>query len=240
MERDLGALPVPAFLPDGDLLVGTWMGTMCRLDAKYAERWRTRLTPKATDMRGKLLADDGAATTRIAFRGNAEEKPAALTPNLLGPKSAFIKFVWVRGNGEVQNDVLFAHDSSTLMDGKPDPPPSPWIGWPQMSWYAEGNPFTYLWIDSYRTQLRVTGITLAEDPDHPESWLRDAALEYWDAAAERWAFVQPLLSDGVVELSGHALAVPERARFLLRNVAAEFDVAPMRTILRRGMVWAAR
>src|SRR5262249_29741999 len=64
LERDLGALPVPAFLPDGDLLVGTWMGTLCRLDAKYAERWRTRLTPEATDVRGKLLADDGAPTTR--------------------------------------------------------------------------------------------------------------------------------------------------------------------------------
>src|SRR5205814_9796854 len=26
LERDMGALPVPAWLPDGDLLVATWMG----------------------------------------------------------------------------------------------------------------------------------------------------------------------------------------------------------------------
>jgi len=81
-----------------------------------------------------------------------------------------------------------------------------------MSWYAEGNPFTYLWIDTYRTQLRVTGITLVEDPGHPESWLRDAAFEYWDATRERWVFVQPLLSDAAVHT--HRFAKPvEAARF---------------------------
>jgi hypothetical protein len=81
-----------------------------------------------------------------------------------------------------------------------------------MNWYAEGDPFTYLWIDTYRTRLRVTGITLAEDPTHPESWLRDAAFEYWDAAAGRWVFVQPLLSDAAVHT--HKFAKPiEAARF---------------------------
>jgi beta-galactosidase len=40
--------------------------------------------------------------------------------------------------------------------------------------------------DTYRTQLRVTGITLVEDPARPEPWPRDAAFEYWDAAGGRW------------------------------------------------------
>src|SRR5262249_53558952 len=131
---------------------------------------------------------------------------------LLGPKDAFIKFVWVRGNGETQNDVLLAHDSAALMDGKPDAPRAPWIGWPQMNWYAEGNPFTYLWIDTYRTQLRVTGITLVEDARHPESWLRDAAFEYWDAVSQRWVFVQPLLSDAAIHTHKFARLI-EAARF---------------------------
>jgi hypothetical protein len=212
LERDLGALPVPAWLPDGDLLVGTWMGTLCRLDAHYAERWRTLLRPAARDQRGKLLADDGTPTTRIAFRGNAEEKPAPLTPNLLDPKNAFIKLVWQNRDGNVDNGVLFAHDSAALMDGKPDAPATPWIGWPRMNWYGEGDPFTYVWIDTYRTRLRVTGITLVEDPAHPESWLRDAAFEYWDIARERWVPVQPLLSDAPVHT--HRFARPvEAARF---------------------------
>ncbi len=119
LERDLGALPVPAWLPDGDLLVGTWMGTICRLDGHYVECWRTRLLPAARDMRGKLLTDDDAPTARIAFRGNAEATPAPLTPNLLDAKSAFIKFVWEKTSGEAQNEVGFSHDSSALLDGKP-------------------------------------------------------------------------------------------------------------------------
>jgi outer membrane protein assembly factor BamB len=212
LERDLGALPISAWLPDGDLLVGTWMGVLCRLDAAYAERWRTALRPADRDMRGKLLADDGAPTTRIAFRGNADERPAALTPNLLDPKGAFIKLVWQNRDGNVDNSVLFEHDSAALVDGKPDPPAAPWIGWPRMNWYGEGDPSTFVVIDTYRTRLRVTGITLAEDPAHPESWLRDAGFEYWDAAAERWVFVQPLLSDAAVHT--HRFAKPvEAARF---------------------------
>jgi outer membrane protein assembly factor BamB len=212
LERDLGALPVPAWLPDGDLLAGTWMGTVCRLDGRYAERWRTRLRPAAADMRGRLLADDGAPTTRVAFRGNAEAAPAPLAPNLLDPKNVFVKFVWVRNNGDVDHSVIFAHDSAALVDGKPDAPAAPWIGWPQMNWYGEGDPSSYLLIDTYRTRLRVTGITLVEDPAHPESWLRDAAFEYWDAATERWVPVQPLLSDAAVHT--HRFAEPvEAARF---------------------------
>jgi WD40 repeat protein len=212
LERDLGALPVPAWLPDGDLLVGTWMGTLCRLDAKYAERWRARLHPAARDMRGLVLASDGAPTTRVAFRGNAEARPAPLTPNLLDPKNAFIKLVWEDRNGVVQNGVLFAGDSAALMDGKPDAPAAPWISWQQMHWYAEGNPFTYVLIDTYRTRLRVRGITLVEDKARPESWLRDARFEYWDAGKERWMFVQTLLSDAAVHT--HQFAKPiEAARF---------------------------
>jgi hypothetical protein len=212
LERDMGAQPVPAWLPDGDLLVGTWMGILCRLGRHFDERWRTLLRPAAPDMRGKVLSDDSTPTTRVAFRGNAEEKPAPLTPNLIDPRNAFIKLVWESRPGQVDNGVLLAHDSAALMDGKPDPPAAPWIAWPQMNWYAEGDPFTYLWIDTYRTRLRVTGITLVEDPSHPESWLRDAALEYWDAARERWVFVQPLLSDAAVHT--HKLTRPvEGARF---------------------------
>jgi outer membrane protein assembly factor BamB len=214
LERDLGALPVPAWLPDGDLLAGTWMGTVCRLDGQYAERWRTRLRPAARDMRGRLLADDGAPTTRVAFRGNAEPAPAPLVPNLVDPHNAFIKLVWLRKDGEAEGSVGFAHDSAALMDGKPDPPATPWIGWSQMNGYGEGDPFTYVLIDTYRTRLRVTGITLVEDPAHPESWLRDATLESWDAARERWVLVQPLLSDAAVHT--HRLARPvEAARFRL-------------------------
>ena len=62
--------------------------------------------------------------------------------------------------------------------------------------------------------MRVDAITLIEDPRHPESWLRDAKLEYWNAAEERWEFAQYLLSDSAVH--SHRLKKPiEAARFRL-------------------------
>ena len=83
LEKDMQALAVPAWLADGSLLLATWEGTVCRLDKRYAPQWQTRLTPEASDMRGKILADDERATTAVAGWGNAAEKPADLAANLL-------------------------------------------------------------------------------------------------------------------------------------------------------------
>jgi hypothetical protein len=71
-----------------------------------------------------------------------------------------------------------------------------------------------LLLDTYRTRLRVTGITLVEDAEHPESWLRDTRLEAWDATVEKWAPVQSLLSDAAVHT--HKLTKPiDASRFRL-------------------------
>ncbi|MBH1937480.1 PQQ-binding-like beta-propeller repeat protein [Streptomyces sp. AV19] len=48
---DLRALPVPAWLPGGDLLAATWMGTVIRYDTGLRPRWQSRLTPAETDIR---------------------------------------------------------------------------------------------------------------------------------------------------------------------------------------------
>jgi outer membrane protein assembly factor BamB len=206
LERDLGALPVPAWLPDGDLLLGTWMGTVCRLDGNYAERWRTRLQPSAPDRRGRLLAEDPVPTTRINSWGNAEARPEPLTPNLLTPQTVLLRF-----ESRLPH-VQLVHPFASLVDGRPDAPPSPWLPWWEVGLAAELSPVNALVIDTFRTRLRVRALTFVEDPEYPESWLRDAALEYWDAAAERWVNVQPLLSDAPVHT--HRLARPvEAARF---------------------------
>ena len=99
-----------------------------------------------------------------------------------------------------------------LVDGKAETPKQAWLLWDMLGHLAEGSNVHWILIDTYRTQLRVTGITLAEDPDHPESWLRDVRLEAWDAAAEQWRLVQPLLSNAAVHT--HRFAKPvEAARF---------------------------
>ncbi len=208
LDRDNEALTVPAWLPSGDLLLANWMGSVCRLDAGYAERWRTRLQPAETDMRGKLLARDGAPVTRIERWGNAEAQPAALTPNLLEETSALVKFV---GS---QNHIQFERDPAPLTNGKPVAPPAPWLSWSSVSDFAETSPSNSILLDTGRTFVRATGITFVEDEAHPESWLRDAGFEYWDGEQERWIPVQPLLSDAAVHT--HRFARPvEASRFRL-------------------------
>lgn len=221
LDRDCGALAIPAWLPDGDLLLATWMGQVCRLDATYAERWRTRLEPAANDMRGKLLADDGVPTTRFPSWGNAEPLPDPLAPNLLDPSNVLIKF---RLEGAPFGQSLMSA-LPALVDGKANPPPTPWLPWTAVGWLAGGNPFAAIVLDTFRTQMRVTGITLVEDAAHPESWLRDARLESWDAATEQWRPVQPLLSNAAVHT--HRFAQPvEAARF--RIIPARMLVGNLR------------
>lgn len=208
LERDMHALTAPAWLPDGGLLLANWMGTVCRLDAKYALVWRTRLQPSAENMRGKLLASDGVPTTRIASWGNAESKPFPLTPNLLGPKDTQIKFQ------SAMPHVQFVHPVAALVDGQAAPPATPWLHWYDVGHAAELSPINSIVIDTFRTQLRVSAITLVEDPAHPESWLREADFEWWDAAKEQWVKAQTLLSDALVHT--HKLARPiEAARYRL-------------------------
>src|SRR5262249_11868268 len=106
-------------------------------------------------------------------------------------------------------NVQFAHDPAALVDGKPSPPSKPWINWADVGFFAEKATPNYVEIDTFRRQLRVTGITLVEDPAHPESWLRDANLEYWDAAKSEWVSAQSLLANAAVHT--HRLRKPVEA-----------------------------
>jgi hypothetical protein len=152
-------------------------------------------------------APDRTPTTRITTWGNADARPSPLTPNLLDAKNVVIKYQWPG-----RNHVQLQGNPAQLVDGKGEAPKQAWLPWDEIGHLAEGSNTTWLLIDTYRTQLRVTGITLAEDPEHPESWLRDVRLEYWDAAAEQWRLVQPLLSNAAVHT--HRFARPvEAARF---------------------------
>ena len=209
-EKDLGARAVPAWLPKGDLILGTWMGTLCRLNRKYAEDWRTLLEPDVPDRRDRTtLPEEQLPSARIASWGNAEGTPAVIAPNLLTQTKALIKFVPSSGWG---GWAQLMHDPALLYDGKPDPPTTPWIAWDKVGFFAETSKLNYLLIDAFRTQLRLTAITLFEDPRSPESWLRDARLDYWDAATERWMPAAELLSNAPVHT--HKLPKPiEAARF---------------------------
>ncbi len=208
LERDMGAVVVPAFLPGGDLLAAGWMGRIVRLSADFAQRWSVLLRPQAKDVRGRLLPRDEAPTSRYSGWGNALARPLPLTPNLLGPRTCRIELRSSRPH------TALVGSPEALVDGKAEPPPQPWLAWPEVGWFAEGKTFNALQFDTFRTRLRVEAITLVEDARHPESWLRDVRLEYWDAAAERWRSAGRLLSDAAVH--SHRLARPaESSRWRL-------------------------
>ncbi|MGA2032768.1 MAG: PQQ-binding-like beta-propeller repeat protein [Thermoguttaceae bacterium] len=212
LEKDMKALAVPAWLADGSLLLATWEGTMCRLEKSYAPQWQTRLTPEASDMRGKILADDGAPTTAVAGWGNAAPQSVNLSGNLLAKTKPMIRLVTSQGAKTLTETT--GQKAAMLYDDKTGAPAEAWIPWHMVGNFAETSPLNYILIDAYRTQMKVTGVTLVEDPAHPESWLRDASIDYWDAAKELWVPIQPLLSNAAVHT--HVFAKPvAAARFRL-------------------------
>ncbi len=210
LQRDMRALPVASWMPDGDLVVATWMGKVCRLDGTFGEKWNVLLSPDAGDMRGKLLADDTTPISRIDDWASASSAPVDLSQNLLTKTNAVIKLV-------PSNDGIsgqFTHDPHLLIDGKGVVQSDPWLPWLYIGWFAEISPANWIVIDTMRTQLRVKAITLVEDPAHPESWLRDCALEYWDISAGQWKPAVTMLSDSAVHT--HTLPMPvEASRFRL-------------------------
>ena len=205
-EHDSLARAATAWLPNGDLLLANWEGTVARYGTDFKELWHVRVQPEETDMREKLLADDGAPTIRMPSWGNAEATPLAITPNALAEAKATIKFV---PSGNWGGTAGFAHDAARLVNGKNEPPPSPWIDWSFVGFFSETSPINYILLEAPSAQIKLKAVTLFEDPAHPESWLRDANLEYFDATKNLWVPVQPLLSNSAVHT--HKLAQPIEA-----------------------------
>ncbi|MFE4962026.1 hypothetical protein [Streptomyces sp. NPDC056660] len=194
---DLQALPVPAWLPDGDLLAATWMGTVIRYGTDLKERWRTRLAPEETDIRAKLTAPDPVPVVRRTDWGNARSEPYDLTPNLLADTRAIFTMKMVDPDLDMgPKPEAFA----LLTDGSAQPPAAPWLV-PTLlgSLGARGSDQRFeLTVDTFRYQLELTAVTVAEDPAHPESWMRDVLLQWWDARSGGWRDGPMLLSDRAV------------------------------------------
>ncbi|HLY08588.1 MAG TPA: PQQ-binding-like beta-propeller repeat protein [Planctomycetota bacterium] len=208
LERDLGSVAAPAWLPGGDLLLASWMGSVTRLDGRFHQRWTTLLRAESPEGNPLPPPEDHTPLVRMTSWVNSDPMPAPLTPNLLSEKDVLIKMA------AQQNHIQFVRPTAMLVDGKADAAPEPWLHWGDVGSFAETSPFNSILIDTFRSRLRVTGVTLAEDPAHPESWLRDLRFEAWDPAGEQWIFVQELRSDAPIHTHRFALPV-EAARFRL-------------------------
>ena len=75
--------------------------------------------------------------------------------------------------------------------------------------------------------MQVTGVTLWEDANHPESWLRDATLDYWDVPSQSWKTGPALLSDAATT------PMPSIPRCKVRGCAS-----PCRRTARSTRGWA--
>lgn len=83
-----------------------------------------------------------------------------------------------------------------LYDGDTTPPDGPWMDWKWVEGVDDGwQEALYLHIDAFRSWLSVEGATFVEDPAHPESWLRDVRLQYWDLTTRTWRDGPLMLSD---------------------------------------------
>jgi hypothetical protein len=197
----MGAMPVANWLPGGDLLVATWMGDVVRLDTNGVEKWKVKLQPKGA-FREAFVAD----TTPVsrAIWGNAMAKPDPLTPNLLKDYPVTIQTSF----GKLQNPV------ESLFDGQTTPPAQPWFDWCTINLADSGwTGKLTLMFDFAKTTVHLTGITIVEDPTHPESWMRDVLLQYWDAQ-KGWQDGSYLLSDAATHT--HHFDKPlESAKFRL-------------------------
>ena len=160
-----------------------------------------------------LLDRNGKAQRRFALYGVPKRLPHRFVPSILKDRinnftetKPIIKFVPSGGWG---GWAQFVQDPKLLDDGQVGPPPGPWLNWANVGFFAETSPINYVLIDSFRTLMRVTAVMLVEDAAHPESFLRDASLDYWDTAAEQWVPVMPMLSNEAVHT--HKLPKPVEA-----------------------------
>lgn len=228
LARDVEAWPVTRWLPNGGLLVATWMGELTRLDAKFQPVWKTTLESDSADFVGvqaghrttqsegirdgnekptaadfariqrrniaAMLVPDATPTSRVEGWGNAAVEVAPLTPNLLTSTQALIE---ARCEPAVHGDPRsWQQKIDLLRDGNAAAPESPWLEWTDISYLDSGwRQKLVVQVDTFRSQLRVDGVTIIEDPARPESWTRDMRLQWWDAAAETWRDGPYLLSN---------------------------------------------
>jgi hypothetical protein len=198
LERSLGTLCRPFWLPDGDLLIASWIGPVFRLDKEYKEKWRAWLIPTEPDMREKILAKDTTPTAHIPDWSNAEAKPAAITPNLLAQTPVKMSAPGIRGGLVNKPELLF--------DGLSAPPPRPWLDWSGLNYACENFANTILEFDAQGKLLEVSAVTFFENPDQPQSWLRDVALQYWNPEKNFWEHAVTCRADAPVHT--HRLAAP--------------------------------
>ncbi|GAA3436245.1 hypothetical protein GCM10018954_058540 [Kutzneria kofuensis] len=186
LVRDVVGIPAVRWLPGGDLLVGTWLGQVTRLDGAYQPQWTTLLRSTAADMRSTLLAPSTAPVSAVPVTGNATT-PASTAPNLLTTGTTFSFHGWDPNHEQPM-------DAATLLSATPTPLGVPWLPDGMVEFAASGFPLCWVRIVSPKS-VTFSKLSLWDDPAHPESWLRDVRLDVRSNAGDPWRPVARLVSD---------------------------------------------
>lgn len=214
LERDQGGLVVPTWLPGGDLLLASWMGPVIRLGPDYQPRWRNWLRPDRTNLRETLLARESTPTSRIEDWSNAEPEPAGVSPQLAN-SVAFKVTVITDVSGD--SGARLNQRVSWMFDGLTNASPLAWIDWTAIN-AAAANLNANQWVlDAQGRRFEIGGITVYEDPERPESWMRDVDVEAWDTTSQSWFHVMTLLATTPVHTHRFPSTVrTEKLRLLLK------------------------
>lgn len=210
-EVDAEALATPLWVGQ-QLVLGTWAGNVIRLGDQGKVLWTRKVTSAPPASGTTAGTNANLPTARMDGWTNQQANTLPLQPNLLQTAKASVYAYLGDRRQELQQPT------ELLSDGALTPPTRPWMDWAVIQMIDSGWSGSFsLEVDTFRTQMKVTGITLAEDPAHPESWLRDARLQSWNASTEEWVDVMPLLSDSA--LHTHLLPQPVETQ-KLRLVAS--------------------
>jgi len=196
-KEDLKGLGVTRWLSDNSLIVATWNGRFIKYDVNYKKVWSK--VPRA-EIIGKYDAKlvENIPVIRILGISNAEATPNMnLEDNLLRQCQPSVGMFYDPIAHEDPKSWL--NDVNKFYDMDTTPLENPWINWSLIQMVDSGWVGRYTFqIDTFNTQLEITGITFHEDPRYKESWLRDVRLEYWDPALEEWKLGPYMISDAVV------------------------------------------
>jgi len=195
--EDLKGLPVPKWLADGSLIVGTWNGKLVRYDNNYKKVWE-RVPRAATAVNYEAKRVENIPITRVANVSNAEAVPNMdVENNILRMARPMIGMFFDPIAHEDPKPWL--NSVEKFYDKDTAPLENPWINWSLIQFIDSGWVGRYTFeINMFNKQMEITGITFHEDPKYPESWLRDIRLEYWDPIAEEWKLGPYMVSDAVV------------------------------------------
>ncbi|MCM8785432.1 MAG: WD40 repeat domain-containing protein [Candidatus Omnitrophica bacterium] len=193
-EKDIGERNIGKWINDNVCIIGTWMGKLYKLvDNKNL----LLITKLFTDKETKRVnfEKEEIPVIRLNDWGNSEKVSFSIKDNVFNKGNVRIYFAGKPSLTATREDYAEIKNLEKMIDGDPHPPESPYLPWTFINWMAETIPFGYLVFDGFNTSYKIKGITIFEDPEHPEFWLKDASFEYWNEENNRWVFVDYLVSN---------------------------------------------